>query len=113
MKTSAKLLRMEGLKEQLRGRLADYLASYRTVKPGKNLNCINPAHPDKDPSMGLVPGNPELCHCFGCGVTADIFTAAHFLEGKPLKGPGFLVDNLFYLAKRFGLEVPAFELTEE
>lgn len=108
-----KLERLDTLKEQVRGHLADYIARFRDVKPGKNFCCVNPSHPEKNPSCGIVPGNQELFHCFGCLSTGDIFVAAHMLEGKPLKGTGFLTDNLFHLAKTFGIDVPSMELSEE
>jgi DNA primase len=63
--------------------------------------------------MGLVRGNQNIFHCFGCGIKGDIFLAAHLLENKPLTGKGFVVENLKYLANQFGVEVEDYQLTEE
>jgi DNA primase len=113
MKTTSKLLKLDTLKEQLRTRLSDYLSRFREIRPGKNFLCVNPAHQERMPSCGIVPGNQELFHCFGCSAVGDVFVAAHFLEGKPLRGPGFLADNLYYLAGMFGMEVPQLDLSPE
>ena len=115
MKSNVKLAKLDTLKAQVRTHLADYIKKFREVKPGKNFSCLNPAHPDKNPSCGVVPGNPELFHCFSgsCQTVGDIFVAANMLEGRALKGTAFLVDNLFYLAKLFGYEIPNLELTAD
>lgn len=42
--------------------------------------------------------------CFSCGRAADIFTLANWLENKPLDGEGFLTENVFYLADKFGIK---------
>jgi len=101
------------IKAQVLTRLSDYLSRFVQFKHGQNFSCISPTHADHDPSCGVVRQNPELFHCFSCGVVGDIFVAANMLEGKPLRGPGFLTDNLFYLAKSFGMEVPHVELTPD
>src|ERR1017187_1196237 len=113
MRNMPKLAQLDAIKAQVGSRLADYLSQFRELKSGQNVSCINPNHPDRDPSCGIIRGNPELFHCFGCNLVGDIFVAANMLEGKPLRGPGFLADNLFYLAKRYGMEVPDLELTED
>jgi DNA primase len=113
MTSNTRLAHLDTLKDQLRPLCFDYVSRHRNVSHGRKFSCINPAHPDKDPSMGFVPNAPELCHCFGCGITADIFTAAHMIEGLPLSGPGFLHENMFYLAESFGLEVPSITISPE
>lgn len=102
-------------KEQLRGYLVNYLEGQgRHVVPGKNFRCINPAHEDVDPSCGIVPeSNGQCFHCFGCGAVGDIFTAAHFIEGRQLSGAGFVHDNLKRLAEQFGVELPLEQPTPE
>lgn len=39
-----------------------------------------------------------------CGVTYDIFSLCSLLEGKPDCGPDFIEENVFYLARKYGLE---------
>jgi DNA primase len=107
------LAQLDLIKAQVLTRLSDYLSRFVQFKHGQNFSCISPTHADHDPSCGVVRQNPELFHCFSCGVVGDIFVAANMLEGKPLRGPGFLTDNLFYLAKSFGMEVPHVELTPD
>jgi DNA primase len=113
MTSNPRLAHLDTLKDRLRPLCAEYVGRHRPVSAGRKFSCINPAHPDKDPSMGFVPGAPELCHCFGCGVTCDIFTAAHMIEGLPISGAGFLTQNMFYLAESFGMEVPTVTLSPE
>ena len=56
-----------------------------------------------------------MFHCFSCGVTGDIFTAAHYLDGKPLEGPTFITENVADLALRFGIPMPEnfMDMTED
>lgn len=45
------------------------------VKKGKNFKCVNPAHDDKHPSMGIrtgADGYPRA-HCFACEADYDTF----------------------------------------
>jgi len=42
-----------------------------------------------------------------------IFEAAHFLEGKPLSGHGFLMDTVPYLAQMNHVEIPRLDLNPE
>lgn len=75
--------------------------------------CINPDHPDKNPSSGFVKGTgDQQMHCFSCLANGDIFTAAHWLEGKPLYGVAFVKENLEYLLKKYDIEY-TLEFTEE
>jgi DNA primase catalytic core len=62
--------------------------------------------------MGIAASN-KVCHCFSCGVSLNIFQAAHFLENKPITGIEFIQENLLYLANKFGIEVEMDALTEE
>jgi DNA primase len=98
---------LDQAKEQLKGYLPTYLSAMGINLSGKTFCCINPDHPDKNPSCGLVPQSGDrLFHCFSCHAVGDIFVAAHFLEGKPLVGPGFITENLMYLAMKYGVDVP-------
>jgi len=39
-----------------------------------------------------------------CNEAGDIFSACHFIEGRPLTGQGFITDNVLYLADKFGIK---------
>jgi DNA primase catalytic core len=95
--------------------LAEYLEMHGVEfnKRGK-FRCIEPDHEDQDPSAGIVPEtNGEWFHCFGCGCSGDIFTAAYCLEGKPLLGPGFIAENVEHILDTFNVEHEKVELTKE
>ena len=96
----------------LRIRLRDYLEEHG-LDTSKNFKCINPKHQDDTPSCNVLKNNPEVFHCFSCtGGTGDIFTACHFLEGKPLTGKEFFLENVMYLAEKYDIEVEATPLSE-
>jgi len=89
----------------LRLHLKDYLEEHG-FDTSKNFKCINPDHNDNTPSCNVLKNNPEVFHCFSCSSgNGDIFTAAHFLEGKPLTGKEFVLENVLYLAEKYGIEV--------
>lgn len=85
--------------------LPDYLQA-KGIQISKSgfISCLNPAHNDSNPSMKLYRG--ETLKCFGCGTKADIFDAAHFLEGLPSrKSPNFFEGNVKAVAKKFGINI--------
>lgn len=94
---------MNVLMEQLRHRGLQYYTEIKGAYDGKHICCLFPEHPDRSPSM-MYWEEAEVFHCFSCGRVADIFTLAHLFEGKPLAGPDFYEENVFYLAERYGLE---------
>ncbi len=98
----------EQAREQVKGCLEQYLAGFG-INTSKRFPC--PIHNGKDSNAGIIPGT-DLIHCFTCGTTADIFDVAASKEGKPLSGRGFVTDNLIYLAKRFGVELPEIDLSD-
>jgi DNA primase len=108
-------LAIDAAKEDLRRMLGPYLAAHGYNANGKGLfRCINPAHADHNPSCGIVPASEDkVFHCFACGAAGDIFTAAHFLEGKPLVGRGFIADTFQSLAMRYAIPVPEMEAPTE
>ena len=55
----------------------------------------------------------KACAVHNCGVTADIFQAAHWLEDKPTTGPNFIEENVKYLAEKFGVELELEEMDED
>ena len=113
---SLKLDSFEKQLDKIRDKLPDYLMDMgHDVTNGRKICCINPKHDDHHPSMGLfeVENQHPMIHCFSCGFSADIFTAAHVLEHKPKVGPGFVSDNVVYLADKFDIEISVKQLTEE
>ena len=57
--------------------------------------------------------NGEIAKCFGCGEAMDVFSAVHHLEGRPLEGKEFVLENVFYLCDMFGVDHTDIEFTEE
>jgi DNA primase catalytic core len=105
--------------ESLIGRLKPYLRRYLEER-GVEINargafrCINPKHPDKNPSCGFVKGTDDtVFNCFSCGAKGDIFNASNLLEDKPLKGQEFITDNVAYIADKYGVDYKTVELTPE
>jgi len=97
---------------QLRAKLPEYLAEKAGYQEGHNFKCLSPNHTDKNPSCGIVPSKDRF-HCFSCGCIGDIFDACKILEGKPASGPGFIQENLMYLADKYAIHVESAPLTEE
>lgn len=67
--------------ETLRPYLGDYLRR-RGINPKKRFRCLNPAHPDRNPSMGYDPRR-EKVHCFACGADYDLFDLLALEENLP------------------------------
>ena len=57
--------------DSLRPRIVDYLYE-RGIDPRRRFRCLNPAHLDRDPSMGFDPKRNKV-HCFACGADYDLF----------------------------------------
>ena len=66
------------------------------------IKCLNPNHNDNNPSMSWYREG-ELYHCFSCGANYSIFQLASIYEGKPTHGKEFIIQNVFYLAQRYGI----------
>lgn len=53
--------------------LRDYLERNHDMKnPKQFFQCLNPEHADNNPSM-MYTSKYEICHCFSCGASYDIF----------------------------------------
>lgn len=57
-------------KEELKLHLEDYLKSHG-INPNLPFNCLNPEHPDKNPSMSFDRKRNKV-HCFSCDADWDI-----------------------------------------
>lgn len=102
---------LDAAKEQIKPFLPQYLQE-NDINPEKNFSCLNPKHKDSKPSM-TCKQVPDNAFCMGCGATVDIFQAAHYLEGKPIKGREFIEQNLMYLAERYSVQIKIEDLTPE
>ena len=112
---SRKVDNLDGLVEQLMPYLKRYLDE-RNVDINERgfFRCINPDHDDKNPSCSLVKdSNETIFHCFSCGAKGSIVHAAHFLEDKPIRGNDFVIENVLYLADKYGLQYDEIELSPE
>lgn len=108
---------IRGLVDQVKPYLRQYLidCGVQVVKKGnvEFFRCIDPNHPDRDPSAGFVRDTgDEIFHCFSCCRSGNILTAAHLLENKPLHGAAFIRDNLEYLLQKYNIEY-SIEWSEE
>lgn len=106
-----KLANLDEVIRALKSYLPQYLEEHE-IDPAKNFCCLNPKHDDTNPSMSCKQ-DPENAFCFSCSSSMDIFLAAHWLENKPIEGPGFIEENVRYLAERFGVDIELEEMTEE
>jgi DNA primase catalytic core len=84
-----------------------YMAEQGRVPDGAGfINCINPKHPDRHPSMHFIDSGEHAgtaAYCFSCHTHASILNACHYLEGKPITGVGFYEETLPYLCKKFNV----------
>jgi len=106
-----RLIDLDSAKETLKPYLREYLQSHG-INTEKNFKCLNPKHNDDSPSMTCAQ-SPSNAFCFGCGATVDIFQAAYYIEGKPIKGKEYISDNVMYLADKFGIQLKIQDLTPE
>ncbi len=69
----------ETAKETAKAYLADYLQG-KGIDIGRPFHCLNPEHTDENPSMSF-DRKRNICHCFSCGATYDIFHCIGLLDG--------------------------------
>lgn len=81
--------------DSLRPRITDYLYD-RGINPAKRFRCLNPAHFDRNPSMGYDEKRFKV-HCFACGADYDLFDLLAIDEG--LSTPG---EALAEASRRYG-----------
>lgn len=79
----------------LRPHLRDYLHE-RGVDPAKRFRCLNPAHLDRNPSMGYDKRRDKV-HCFACGADYDLFDLLALDKG--LASP---LEALAEASRRYG-----------
>jgi DNA primase catalytic core len=101
--------------EDIRPHLKEYLEIHNTEFTSTHFQCPNRSqhcNDDEKPSAAFFPG-PDAFKCFSCQVSGDVFSAAHYLEAKPITGQGFLTDNVLYLADLFGIKYEVEEYSPE
>lgn len=85
-------------KNFVKSQLEPYLAA-RGLSLKKPFNCLNPDHPDKNPSMSLDRRRNKV-HCFACGADYDIFDLVGLERG--LTDPAEIFSRTYEM---FGVEV--------
>ena len=89
---------IDELKAQIRPFLKQYLVSRKIEFSGSHFQCPNyKSHKNNDqkPAASFFPDDSHF-NCFVCGSSGDIFSAAFYLENKPLKGTEFITENILY-----------------
>lgn len=100
---------IEEIKLAIKIRLRDYLISKGyTINPGGFFRCPNNsvhAHGDRNPTAHLSPSSTgEKWWCFRCKEGSDIFHAAAYIDGLPLKGPEFMTKTIPNLCEQLGIK---------
>ncbi|MDR0728455.1 MAG: toprim domain-containing protein [Puniceicoccales bacterium] len=93
-------------KERLKSQLEDYLIRHG-LNPRRPFTCLNPAHPDRHPSMSYDPKRQRV-HCFACGSDYDLFDVIGLCEGLGHMGDCFRrAQELYAAPARKGKKPPA------
>ncbi len=99
----------EELVEEIRSKndIVDVVSGYvRLQKKGGNYWACCPFHGEKTPSFS-VSGSKQMYHCFGCGVSGNVYTFVMKYENYSFP------EAVKLLADRAGVKVPEMEYTEE
>ena len=86
-------------KEYAKGQIENYLQQQHDIDTRKNFKCLNPAHQDHEPSMGLDRANNRV-KCFACDAKYDIFDLIGIDYG--IREPGEQMKKAFSL---YGLTI--------
>lgn len=99
----------EELVEEVRSKndIVDVVSGYvRLQKKGSNYWACCPFHGEKTPSFS-VSGSKQMYHCFGCGVSGNVYTFVMQYENYSFP------EAVKLLADRAGVKLPELEYTEE
>lgn len=99
----------EELVEEVRSKndIVDVVSGYvRLQKKGSNYWACCPFHGEKTPSFS-VSGSKQMYHCFGCGVSGNVYTFVMQYENYSFP------EAVKFLADRAGVKLPELEYTEE
>ena len=111
-------IKYDEVKNELKSKLSDYLSELG-INADKPFNCENPSHDDKNPSMVLNKKNGSTSvHCFGCGVSWDIFDlyAVETEQGTVNSDRTVTYDFkkiMNELAKKYGINLPDYKPSQE
>ena len=99
----------EELVEEIRSKndIVDVISGYvRLQKKGGNHWACCPFHGEKTPSFS-VSGSKQMYHCFGCGVSGNVYTFVMKYENYSFP------EAVKLLADRAGVKLPELEYTQE
>ena len=99
----------EELVEEVRAKndIVDVVSGYvKLQKKGGNYWACCPFHNENTPSFS-VSGNKQMYHCFGCGVSGNVFTFVMKYENYSFP------EAIRMLADRAGVQLPKVEYSEE
>jgi len=99
----------EELVEEIRAKndIVDVISGYlKMQKKGSNYWACCPFHNEKTPSFS-VSGNKQMFHCFGCGVSGNVYTFVMKYENYSFP------EAVKMLADRAGVQLPEAEYSEE
>ncbi len=92
---------------RMKNDIVDVISGYvRLTKKGSNHWGLCPFHNEKSPSFA-VSGNKQMYHCFGCGVSGNVYTFVMGYENYTFP------EAVKMLAGRAGVNLPEVEYTEE
>lgn len=87
--------------------IVDVIGEFLTLKKaGVSYKAICPFHNDKNPSFYVSPVK-QVCHCFVCGKGGDVFW--FLMEHEQMS----FIEALQYLCKKYNIEFPKQEMTDE
>lgn len=95
--------------EEVRTRsdIVDVISGYvRLQKKGSNYFGLCPFHHEKSPSFSVAP-QKQMYHCFGCGVSGNVFTFVMEYENYSFR------EAVEVLAERSGVKLPKMEYSKE
>lgn len=99
----------EEIIEEVRTRsdIVDIVSGYvRLQKKGANYFGLCPFHHEKSPSFSVAPAK-QMYHCFGCGVSGNVFTFVMEYENYSFR------EAVEMLADRSGVTLPKMEYSKE
>lgn len=87
--------------------IVDVISGYvKLQKKGGNYWACCPFHGEKTPSFS-VSGSKQMYHCFGCGVSGNVYTFVMKYENYTFP------EAIRLLAERAGVKLPEMEYSEE
>ena len=100
---------LNAARDQIKTSMPDYLSELGVNKLNKNFSCLSPYHDDRNPSMQYNPATYQV-HCYGCGVTWDIFDLyAVVNDNASVSGTEAQYDYIKVmkeLAAKYGVTIP-------